>query len=559
MRFVERQGLRLAYDVVGDGFPLLLHTGAAGDSRMWREAGYVDGLSEFHVVLLDHRGHGQSDAPADRSSYTVADCAGDVAAIVDELGIERFAFWGYSDGAYVGYAMAAAHPERIAALVASGGVDPPDEEPEELRRAARAVRERGIRAILGSEAAPEWLIRQLADETDREVVARELECFAGWSPWPHFPRIEAPTLIVAGELEAEHCAAAATAIPDGRAVVLPGLGHLGAFVHSELVLAVVVPFLRANSARWRTRLSGYHRPSAMRTVWVSFDTVGRDCLEAAADVGADVVGVVTLSGPIDPNRSGQCSFDAVAKRHGARLVTTTDVNADATLEAIRVLEPELIFVVGWSQLVRDPFIALAKEGVFGMHPTLLPRHRGRAPIPWAILSGLARTGVTLFEIVDATADSGAIVGQTIIDISPEDTATTLFDRIAEAHVMLIREVVPQLIATSAPRVPQDSRRASSWPRRTPADGIIDWETRALYLHDWVRAQTRPYPGAFTFLGDEKVVIWRARPVALDAAAPPGTIVAERPEGPVVACGEGGLLLEEVDTGAGALVVGARFG
>ena len=67
--------------------------------------------------------------------------------------------------------------------------------------------------------------------------------------------------------------------------------------------------------------------------------------------------------------------------------------------------------MGWSQLVRDPFIALAREGVFGMHPTLLPRHRGRAPIPWAILSGLARTGVTLFEIVDATADSGAIVGQ----------------------------------------------------------------------------------------------------------------------------------------------------
>ena len=64
----------------------------------------------------------------------------------------------------------------------------------------------------------------------------------------------------------------------------------------------------------------------------------------------------------------------------------------------------------------------------------------------------------------------------------------------------------------APRVAQDPRRASAWPKRTPADGIIDWETRAPYLHDWVRAQTRPYPGAFTFLGDEKVVVWRARPV-----------------------------------------------
>lgn len=297
----------------------------------------------------------------------------------------------------------------------------------------------------------------------------------------------------------------------------------------------------------------------MRTVWVSFDTMGRDCLEAAADVGAEIVGVVTLPGPIDPDRSAQCSFDEVASRLGAKLVEATDVNSNETLEAIRALVPELIFVVGWSQLVREPFIELAREGVFGMHPTLLPRHRGRAPIPWAILSGLARTGVTLFEIVDRTADSGAIVGQVLVDITPEETATTLFDRVAEAHVALIREVVPQLIARSAPRVPQDSRRASVWPKRTPADGIIDWETRAPYLHDWVRAQTRPYPGAFTFLGDEKVVVWRARPVELDGAAPAGTIVAERPEGPVVACGEGGLLLEEVDTGAVALVVGARLG
>jgi methionyl-tRNA formyltransferase len=194
-----------------------------------------------------------------------------------------------------------------------------------------------------------------------------------------------------------------------------------------------------------------------------------------------------------------------------------------------------------------------------MHPTLLPRHRGRAPIPWAILSGLARTGVTLFEITDSTADSGAIVGQAVIDIAPDETATTLFERLAQAHVSLIREYVPQLLRRSAPRVPQDARRASAWPRRTPADGIIDWETRAPYLYDWVRAQTRPYPGAFTFRGDDRVVVWRARPVELEAAAPAGTVVAERPEGHVVACGEGALLLEEVELEKGALAVGERLG
>ena len=297
----------------------------------------------------------------------------------------------------------------------------------------------------------------------------------------------------------------------------------------------------------------------MRTVWVSFDTMGRDCLEAAAAAGAEIVGVVTLPGPIDPDRSGQCSFDEVAAGFGAMLVETTDVNTGETLTAVGGLDPELIFVVGWSQIVKEPFIELAREGVFGMHPTLLPRHRGRAPIPWAILSGLARTGVTLFEIVDATADSGSIVGQVVVEVSPDDTATTLYDRLAEAHVDLIRESIPQLIARSAPRIPQDGLRASSWPKRTPTDGIIDWETRAPYLYDWVRAQTRPYPGAFTFLGDEKVIVWRARPLELEEAAPAGTIVAARPEGPVVACGDGALLLEEIETGAAPLVVGAKLG
>jgi methionyl-tRNA formyltransferase len=294
----------------------------------------------------------------------------------------------------------------------------------------------------------------------------------------------------------------------------------------------------------------------MRTVWVSFDVMGRDCLEAAAEAGADVVGIVTLPGPIDPNRSGQCSFGEVAPRLGARLIETADVNAPETVAAVRALRPELIFVVGWSQLVREEFLALAPGAIFGMHPSLLPRHRGRAAIPWAILTGLARTGVTLFEITDPTADAGPIVGQVPVEIGPDETASSLYDRLSTAHVELIREYVPHLVAGSAPRVPQDGRRASAWPRRTPADGIIDWDTRAPYLYDWVRAQTRPYPGAFTFLGDEKVVVWRAR--AVEGSGPAGLVLEERADGPVVACGEGALLLEEIEAPA-PLEVGARLG
>lgn len=294
----------------------------------------------------------------------------------------------------------------------------------------------------------------------------------------------------------------------------------------------------------------------MRAAWVSFDVIGRDCLEASAQAGAEIVAVVTLPGPVDPNRAGQCSFAEVAGRHGARLIETADVNDPATIAALREERPELVFVVGWSQLVRGELLSLAPAGVFGMHPTLLPRHRGRAPIPWALLSGLARTGVTLFEILDETADSGAIVGQVAVPIEPDETATTLYAKLSRAHVELIAEHVPRLIDGTAARLPQDPRRASAWPRRTPADGIIDWDTRAPYLYDWVRAQTRPYPGAFTYLGDEKLVVWSAR--AVEGSGPAGTVVEERPEGAVVACGEGALLLEEVEPAA-VLAVGSRLG
>ncbi len=162
----------------------------------------------------------------------------------------------------------------------------------------------------------------------------------------------------------------------------------------------------------------------MRLVWVSFDVMGRDCLAAAAEAGADVVAVVTLPGPIAPDRSGQCSFDEIAAELGARLVETADVNSPETIAALREVEPDMIFVVGWSQLVLDVFIRLPKQGVFGMHPTLLPKHRGRAAIPWAILSGLARTGVTLFEISDGTADSGPIVGQVEVPIASGSSTGT---------------------------------------------------------------------------------------------------------------------------------------
>lgn len=295
-----------------------------------------------------------------------------------------------------------------------------------------------------------------------------------------------------------------------------------------------------------------------RIVWVSFDTIGRDCLEAAAEMGAEIAGIVTLPGPIRPELSGMCRFDGVADQYGAELIEARNVNDPECVAAVRRLAPDTLWVVGWSQLLRDEVLAIAPGGTFGMHPTLLPRHRGRAPIPWAILTGLARTGVTLFEIPDATADSGAVVGQAVVSIASDETATTLYEKCARAHVDLVREYFPQIAAGTAPRIPQDPRRASHWPKRTPADGLIDWETRAVHLDLWVRAQTRPYPGAFSWLDDRRVVVWAARPEPAASPAPAGTVLAHRPDGVLVAAGDGALLVSEASVDGGRALCGAAL-
>jgi pimeloyl-ACP methyl ester carboxylesterase len=247
-------GVGIHVEVVGDGPPLILHTGAGGDLRMWRLAGYVDGLHGWTLALMDHRGHGRSDRPTSPEEHALDRYVGDVLEVADAIGAERFAFAGYSGGAEVGYRLAADHPDRVAALVAIGAVGGPDEPEESRADLASEVRHDGIEVLVRGllEEEPDlspWFVEQMRS-TDPEMLALQLEGLAGTSHWQVLERIQAPTLLVVGELEegpdgaaARNARTAADRIPRGRPVVLPDLGHCGAFERSDLVLAHVVPFL----------------------------------------------------------------------------------------------------------------------------------------------------------------------------------------------------------------------------------------------------------------------------------------------------------------------------
>src|SRR5579859_5799955 len=208
---VDNDGVKIHFTVEGENFPVVLHTGAGGDAGMWEQAGYVEGLDGFQSILIDHRGHGRSDRPDGVENHLTERYVSDVIAVMDTLKIERTAFWGYSSGCCVGYALAAAHPERVTALIASGSIGPRDyAEPEQrldAQRRAAVVHQHGLGELIkGLEEAegiafPHWFWRQMV-ETDREMFALELLGAAEWrGPWSVLREIQCPVLMLVGELE----------------------------------------------------------------------------------------------------------------------------------------------------------------------------------------------------------------------------------------------------------------------------------------------------------------------------------------------------------------------
>lgn len=252
MPSIARGGVDLHYLDLGDGPPILFHTGGGGDGTMWQTGGYVEALSGRRCLLFDHRGHGASGKSLDLAAHTLDEYIADVLAVLDSAQIDRCAMVGYSDGARLIYSLAARHPGRVSAIVGIGGVPHPDDHESASRREmAERVRSIGLMNWLQeafddeSEPAPRWFRDNLAS-TSTDMFVLELE---GWATahdvCNDFPLIQAPTMIVCGEHENTDGAAelAINAIPQASAVVIPGFGHLQAFWRSDVTAPIVARFL----------------------------------------------------------------------------------------------------------------------------------------------------------------------------------------------------------------------------------------------------------------------------------------------------------------------------
>lgn len=235
--------------------------------------------------------------------------------------------------------------------------------------------------------------------------------------------------------------------------------------------------------------------------------LGLECLEELRDCGAQLDLVLTLPDDRARQKSGRIYLDAFCGRHGIELCKIGGINLPETVAALRDRRLDWVFVIGWSEIVRADTLSAAGKGMVGMHPTLLPLGRGRASIPWAILKGLAETGVTAF-VLDEGVDSGPILAQERIPIAEREDATSLYGKVSLAHRHLIRRLWPGLVSDTLRAVPQDESKAEYWPGRKPADGRLAPSMSVRDVDRLVRATTRPYPGAFIEQGGEVLILWK---------------------------------------------------
>lgn len=255
-----------------------------------------------------------------------------------------------------------------------------------------------------------------------------------------------------------------------------------------------------------------------------------------------VAGVVTLPGALAGRHSDFVDLAPDARACGAKLIAAPNSNAPDVIEAVRAMNADCAFVIGWSQICKPEFRTLFGGNVVGYHPAALPRLRGRAVIPWTILLDEKITGSTLFWIDDGV-DSGPILAQKFLHVAPDETATTLYARHMTALGEMLANSLDALADNHAPRIPQDERYATWCARRTDADGLIDWRAPAATVERLVRAVTRPYPGAFTRHDGERLTIFAAEiwREAHRHAATPGQVIARRGNALAIACGDGAIL------------------
>ncbi|WP_342600217.1 formyltransferase family protein [Psychrobacillus sp. FSL H8-0483] len=237
--------------------------------------------------------------------------------------------------------------------------------------------------------------------------------------------------------------------------------------------------------------------------------LGLSCIEEIYRIGGIPDLLITLKDEKAKNKSGRINLDKIAYENSAPLLKVDNINDQQVLNELKERQIDWLFIIGWSQIAKKELLETPSYGCIGMHPTLLPIGRGRAAIPWAIIKGIKETGVTMFKL-DEGVDTGDIIGQGVIELDENTTATKLYKEVDDMHISLMSKYWDSIVNNDIVLTKQNEVNATEWPGRKPEDGEIFSSLTMDEASKLVRAVTYPYPGAFYNRGNNTYRIWSAK-------------------------------------------------
>ncbi|OOV91319.1 MULTISPECIES: bifunctional UDP-4-amino-4-deoxy-L-arabinose formyltransferase/UDP-glucuronic acid oxidase ArnA [unclassified Pseudomonas] len=275
-----------------------------------------------------------------------------------------------------------------------------------------------------------------------------------------------------------------------------------------------------------------------KAVVFAYHDIGCAGIEALLAAGYEIAAVFTHAD--DPKENTfYGSVAQLCSLKGIPVHAPEDANHPLWIERIAKLNPDYLFSFYYRNLLSEALLATAGKGAFNLHGSLLPRYRGRAPANWVLVNGETETGVTLHRMVKR-ADAGAIIAQERVAIDRTDTALTLHAKLRNAASSLLHDTLPLLAQGKISETAQDESKATTFGRRTPADGKLLWKNSAEQLFNLVRAVTKPYPGAFCAVGEHKLIVWSADVVKGNEGLAPGRVISVDPLR--IACGQDSLVI-----------------
>lgn len=247
----------------------------------------------------------------------------------------------------------------------------------------------------------------------------------------------------------------------------------------------------------------------MKIVFIGSVSSSEVALKELINSDTDIEMVFSLDESVSENVSGYRPLHELAEENNIPYKKFIKINDEENIRILHEIVPDYIFVIGLSQILSKELLSTAKLGVIGFHPTPLPKFRGRAAMVWQVLLGIHNTKCTMF-FIDEGMDSGDIIAQESYVIGDNDYAEDIEKNLLSAIASLTCRVIHMIKSGNVTAIKQNEAEATYLLKRSPEDGIIDWNMDIHEIYNLIRAVSKPYPGAFSFYDRQhKIIIWRA--------------------------------------------------